>query len=74
MIFSAGVRQKEGESRLNLVQRNVDIFKGMIPKLVEYSPDTTLLIVSNPCDILTCKIHRDLLLKFCDAIRMNLFI
>lgn len=53
--FSAGVRQKEGESRLNLVQRNVDIFKGMIPKLVEYSPDTTLLIVSNPCDILTCK-------------------
>ncbi|CAG9800289.1 unnamed protein product [Chironomus riparius] len=53
IIVTAGVRQKEGESRLNLVQRNVDIFKGMIPKLVEYSPDTTLLIVSNPCDILT---------------------
>lgn len=64
-MFSAGVRQKEGESRLNLVQRNVDIFKGMIPKLVEYSPDTTLLIVSNPCDILTCKL---LLLNLFDAL------
>jgi L-lactate dehydrogenase len=53
IIVTAGVRQKEGESRLSLVQRNVDIMKNVIPKLVEYSPDTTLLIVSNPCDILT---------------------
>lgn len=53
IIVTAGVRQKEGESRLDLVQRNVDIMKNLIPKLVEYSPDTTLLIVSNPCDILT---------------------
>lgn len=73
IIVTAGVRQKEGESRLDLVsifkkllnlfliqnyfqvQRNADIMKGVIPKLVEYSPDTILLIVSNPCDILTCK-------------------
>lgn len=47
-IVTAGARQKEGESRLSLVQRNTDIFKGIIPKLVEYSPDTILLIVSNP--------------------------
>ena len=53
IIITAGVRQKEGESRLDLVQRNTDILKGMVPKLVEYSPNTTLLIVSNPCDILT---------------------
>jgi len=53
IIVTAGVRQKEGESRLDLVQRNTDILKGIIPKLVEQSPDTTLLIVSNPCDILT---------------------
>nr|ATA58415.1 mitochondrial lactate dehydrogenase A chain [Eulimnogammarus verrucosus] len=52
-IVTAGARQKEGESRLSLVQRNTDIFKGIIPKLVEYSPDTILLIVSNPVDILT---------------------
>lgn len=53
IIITAGARQKEGESRLNLVQRNTDIFKGIIPKLVEYSPDAMLMIVSNPCDILT---------------------
>jgi L-lactate dehydrogenase len=47
-IVSAGARQKEGESRLDLVQRNTDIFKGIIPKLVEHSPNTILLIVSNP--------------------------
>ncbi|XP_063244799.1 L-lactate dehydrogenase isoform X2 [Bacillus rossius redtenbacheri] len=52
-IVTAGARQKEGESRLDLVQRNTDIFKGIIPKLVKYSPDTILLIVSNPVDILT---------------------
>lgn len=52
-IVTAGARQRTGESRLDLVQRNTDILKGIIPKLVEHSPDTTLLIVSNPVDILT---------------------
>ncbi|CAK6449250.1 unnamed protein product [Pipistrellus nathusii] len=49
----AGVRQKEGESRLSLVQRNVDIMKSVIPSLVKYSPDCKILVVSNPVDILT---------------------
>lgn len=52
-VVTAGARQKEGESRLELVQRNVDIFKFVIPNLVKYSPDCILLIVSNPVDILT---------------------
>lgn len=52
-IVTAGARQREGESRLDLVQRNTDIFKGIIPQLVKYSPNTILLIVSNPVDILT---------------------
>ncbi|XP_037937934.1 L-lactate dehydrogenase [Teleopsis dalmanni] len=52
-IVTAGVRQKEGESRLSLVQRNTDILKNIIPKLVEYSPDTILMMVSNPVDIMT---------------------
>lgn len=51
--MTAGARQRTGESRLDLVQRNTDILKGIIPKLVEYSPDTILLVVSNPVDILT---------------------
>lgn len=52
-IVTAGARQQPGESRLDLVQRNTNIFKGIIPKLVQHSPDTILLIVSNPVDILT---------------------
>ncbi|XP_067012646.1 L-lactate dehydrogenase [Anabrus simplex] len=52
-VVTAGARQKEGESRLDLVQRNTDIFKGIIPQLIKYSPDCILLIVSNPVDILT---------------------
>lgn len=52
-VVTAGVRQEEGESRLNLVQRNVEVFKKIIPPLAENSPNSILLIVSNPCDILT---------------------
>uniref|UniRef100_A0A7N5JHB8 L-lactate dehydrogenase A chain n=1 Tax=Ailuropoda melanoleuca TaxID=9646 RepID=A0A7N5JHB8_AILME len=53
VIVTAGARQQEGESRLNLVQRNVNIFKFIIPNVVKYSPDATLLVVSNPVDVLT---------------------
>ena len=47
-IVTAGARQMEGETRLNLVQRNTDILKGIIPNLVLHSPNTILLIVTNP--------------------------
>lgn len=46
--MTAGARQKEGESRLALVQRNTDIFKKLIPELVKHSPNAILIIVSNP--------------------------
>ncbi|CAK8562750.1 unnamed protein product [Lathyrus sativus] len=52
-IVTAGARQITGESRLNLLQRNLDLFKGIIPLLASYSPETILIIVSNPVDVLT---------------------
>jgi L-lactate dehydrogenase len=52
-IVTAGARQIAGESRLNLLQRNVAMFQGIIPPLAQYSPDTILMIVSNPVDVLT---------------------
>ncbi|KAK7857547.1 L-lactate dehydrogenase B [Quercus suber] len=52
-IVTAGARQLPGESRLNLLQRNVALFRGIIPPLARYSPETILLIVSNPVDVLT---------------------
>uniref|UniRef100_A0A2K6TFB5 L-lactate dehydrogenase n=1 Tax=Saimiri boliviensis boliviensis TaxID=39432 RepID=A0A2K6TFB5_SAIBB len=53
VIIMAGAHQQKGESRLNLVQRNMNIFKFIIPNIVKYSPKCKLLIVSNPVDILT---------------------
>ncbi len=48
VVVTAGARQNPGESRLDLVGRNLTIFKGLIPSLVRHSPDCVLLIVSNP--------------------------
>ncbi|KAF5893392.1 L-lactate dehydrogenase B-A chain, partial [Clarias magur] len=53
VVVTAGVRQQEGESRLNLVQRNVNVFKHVIPQIVKYSPNCILIVVSNPVDVLT---------------------
>ncbi|XP_052569450.1 L-lactate dehydrogenase A chain-like isoform X2 [Peromyscus californicus insignis] len=53
VIVTAGARQKVGETRLDLVQRNVVIMKSIIPGIVQNSPDCKILIVSNPVDILT---------------------
>jgi L-lactate dehydrogenase len=53
VIITAGAKQHPGESRLDLVQRNVEIFKQLIPQIVQRCPDTILLIVSNPVDIMT---------------------
>ncbi|XP_068634220.1 L-lactate dehydrogenase B [Aristolochia californica] len=52
-IITAGARQIAGESRLNLLQRNVALFSKIIPDLAKYSRDSILLIVSNPVDVLT---------------------
>jgi L-lactate dehydrogenase len=52
-IVTAGARQREGESRLTLVERNVSFFKQIIPQLAKYSPNAILLIIANPVDALT---------------------
>ncbi len=53
IVITAGAKQKPGETRLDLVQRNVAIFKELIPSLVEHCPDAIYLLVSNPVDIMT---------------------
>ncbi|KAG9452364.1 hypothetical protein H6P81_005268 [Aristolochia fimbriata] len=52
-IVTAGARQIPGESRLNLLQRNVALFSKIVPDLAKMSPDAILLVVSNPVDVLT---------------------
>jgi L-lactate dehydrogenase len=53
VIITAGAKQNPAESRLALVQRNVEIFKQLIPQIVQRCPHTILLIVSNPVDVMT---------------------
>ena len=53
IIISAGAGQKPGETRLDLVHKNVEIFKKIIPEISKRGFDGVLLIVSNPVDILT---------------------
>nr|PNR35052.1 hypothetical protein PHYPA_022951 [Physcomitrium patens] len=52
-IVTAGARQQEGQSRLALVEKNVSLFKKIIPELMKHSPNTILLVISNPVDALT---------------------
>ena len=53
VIVSAGVGQKPGETRLELLGRNAQVFKQVIPHILEYAPDAVLLIATNPVDIMT---------------------
>ncbi|WP_282930067.1 L-lactate dehydrogenase [Anaerococcus sp. Marseille-Q7828] len=53
VVITAGAAQKEGETRLDLVDKNLAIFKDMIGKVVDSGFDGIFLIASNPVDILT---------------------
>ena len=53
VIVTAGANQKPGETRIDLLGRNVKIFESIIPEIVKHAPDTILLITANPADIMT---------------------
>ncbi len=53
VVITAGAAQKPGETRLDLVKKNVGIFHSMIPQVAAAAPDAILLVVANPVDILT---------------------
>ncbi|MFN7172680.1 MAG: malate dehydrogenase [Fimbriimonadaceae bacterium] len=55
VVITAGLRRRPDESRLELINRNVDLFKGILDSLkgVKLSDQATILVVSNPVDILT---------------------
>jgi L-lactate dehydrogenase len=53
VIVSAGVGQRPGETRLQLLSRNAAVFKSVIPSILNHAPKTILLIASNPVDVMT---------------------
>lgn len=53
VMVSAGVNQKPGETRLDLLKRNADVFEAVIPRILKAAPESILLIATNPVDIMT---------------------
>jgi len=53
IIITAGLNQKPGETRLDLVKKNADIFKKIVPDIKDNTNESIILVVSNPVDILT---------------------
>ncbi len=53
IIVTAGANQKVGETRLDLLENNVAIFKNIIPQILEYNKSAIIIIASNPVDIMT---------------------
>jgi len=53
VVIAAGVAQKPGETRLQLLQRNATVFGQVIPSILAQAPQAVLVVVSNPVDILT---------------------
>ena len=53
IIITAGANQKDGETRLDLVKKNISIFKSIIPEISKRNYNGIILVVANPVDILT---------------------
>lgn len=53
VVVAAGVAQRPGETRLELLGRNAAVFHEVIPSILHYAPDAVLIIATNPVDIMT---------------------
>jgi L-lactate dehydrogenase len=53
VVLACGVSQEEGETRLDLLQRNAKVFKEVIPQVTQYARKAILVVASNPVDIIT---------------------
>jgi L-lactate dehydrogenase len=53
IVITAGAKQRDGETRVQLIDRNFNILNAVIGGMKPLKPSAVLLVVSNPCDILT---------------------
>lgn len=53
IVITAGVNQKPGQNRMELLDRNAAVFKQIIPAVMEQTRDAVLIVVTNPVDVLT---------------------
>jgi L-lactate dehydrogenase len=53
IVITAGAKQKHGQTRMDLAETNTAICRSVVPQLLKVAPDATLLLVTNPVDVLT---------------------
>jgi L-lactate dehydrogenase len=53
VVVAAGVAQREGETRLELLDRNRKVFEAVIPAVLEAAPDALIIVATNPVDVMT---------------------
>ena len=53
IVITAGAKQRPGQTRLDLAAANVAMCRELVPALVELAPETRLLVVTNPVDVVT---------------------
>ena len=53
VVITAGKKQKPGQSRIELVKDNVEVFRQIVTQVVKYAPSAVYLVVTNPVDVLS---------------------
>lgn len=53
VVLCAGVNQAPGETRLQLLHRNAEVFADVVPRVLAHAPDAVLVVATNPVDVMT---------------------
>ncbi len=53
VLITAGIPRQPGETRLDLLRKNVDLMKGVLEQVMKYNRDSFIIMVANPVDVLT---------------------
>ena len=53
VVIAAGVNQRPGEPRLELLARNAEVFHQVVPAILKHAPEAILLVATNPVDVMT---------------------
>ena len=53
VILAAGVGQRPGETRIDLLERNAGVFADIIPQILDAAPEAILVVATNPVDVMT---------------------
>ena len=58
VVLACGVAQRPGETRLQLLERNAEVFRKVLARVTENAPEAILVVASNPVDVMTQVVTR----------------